>query len=152
MADHTNQTATRVDTIERDIVLSHPIERVWRALTEAEDLSRWFGDSAEVDLRPGGTMRVGWSDYGEVIDCVVETVEPPRRFVYRWSAGTDQDGTTWMTTVDFTLEEIEEGTRLVLVESGLAELPSALYERTLRENTSGWDAELTDLRQHLDAA
>lgn len=58
----------------------------------------------------------------------------------------------YTTTVEFTLEEVEGGARLMLVESGLASLPSALYERTLKENTLGWDTERTDLRQHLDTA
>ena len=31
---------------------SSPIDRVWSALTVADQLAQWFGDSAEIDLRP----------------------------------------------------------------------------------------------------
>ncbi|WP_425549715.1 SRPBCC family protein, partial [Actinomadura viridis] len=32
------------------MVLRHPAERVWAALTTAEGLSQWFGSVAEIDL------------------------------------------------------------------------------------------------------
>lgn len=49
----------KTDTIEREITVAGPIDAVWRALTVAEELAQWFGDSAELDLRPGGTFKVG---------------------------------------------------------------------------------------------
>jgi uncharacterized protein YndB with AHSA1/START domain len=48
----------RVDDIRREIVIDASIERVWEALTSAEQMSQWFGDSAEIDLRPGGRARI----------------------------------------------------------------------------------------------
>ena len=56
----------KVDSIERAITVSSPRERVWKALTAADELARWFGDSAEVDLRPGGALRFGWSEFEAV--------------------------------------------------------------------------------------
>ena len=42
------------DVIERDLVLSQPVERVWRALTDPKELASWFPDRVELDVRPGG--------------------------------------------------------------------------------------------------
>ena len=43
------------DSIEREVTIEAPVERVWSVITEAEHVGRWFGDAgAEVDLRPGG--------------------------------------------------------------------------------------------------
>ncbi|MGH3993115.1 MAG: SRPBCC domain-containing protein [Pseudonocardiaceae bacterium] len=42
--------------------LAHPVERVWRAVTDPEQLGSWFPCRVEVDLRPGGPMRF---DFGE---------------------------------------------------------------------------------------
>ncbi|MFG1997447.1 SRPBCC domain-containing protein [Actinoplanes sp. NPDC048988] len=39
------------DRIERTLELAQPPERVWAALTTADGLGTWFGNSAEVDLR-----------------------------------------------------------------------------------------------------
>ena len=34
----------------------HPVERVWRAVTEPEQLAHWFPNTVEVDRREGGRM------------------------------------------------------------------------------------------------
>ena len=66
-----------------------PRERVYDALTQAEHLDAWFTTGAEVDARPGGTMRwrwVGWGpdrvteeDWGPVLEAT-----RPERYVFRW--------------------------------------------------------------------
>ena len=33
------------DTIEREIVIAAPVERVWEIVTEPEHMGRWFGDA-----------------------------------------------------------------------------------------------------------
>ncbi len=142
----------KVDTIVREITVSSPIDRVWRALTVADQLTQWFGDSAEVDLRPGGSFKVGWSEYDSVTQGVVELVNYPTTFSYRWEAGSTEDGTVWTTRVTFTLEEADGMTTVKVVESGFSELPDELYVRTVNENSSGWTAEMADLQRHLERA
>ncbi len=39
--------------------LAHPVERVWQALTDPQELEAWLA-AAEVDLREGGTVRLRW--------------------------------------------------------------------------------------------
>jgi uncharacterized protein YndB with AHSA1/START domain len=133
------------DIIERTIQVSSPIGAVWEALTVAEKLSQWFGDSATVDLRPGGAISFGWTDYDDEVAGVVEEVDAPTTFSYRWEAGADEDGTMWTTRVTFTLEESAGMTTVTVRETGLSLLPDELYGRTLEENSSGWSAELADL-------
>lgn len=142
----------RQDMIERTIQVSRPIDAVWEALTVAEKVSQWFGDSAEVDLRPGGAVRFGWTEYGDTVAGVIEEVEPPTLFSYRWEAGADDSGTMWTTKVTFTLEESAGTTTVTVKETGLSLLPDELYDRTLEENTSGWKAELGDFVAHLTAS
>ena len=77
---------------------------------------------------------------------VIEMVEPPRRFVFRWRSGTDN---VPMTRVEFTLEAHPDGTRLCLVESGFASLPPELRGRAHGDNTVGWQRELGELAQYL---
>jgi uncharacterized protein YndB with AHSA1/START domain len=140
----------KIDTIERKITVSSPIDRVWEALTVADQLSQWFGDSAELDLRPGGAFKVGWSDYEHVSEAVVEIVDYPTTFSYRWDAGTTDDGIVWTTKVTFTLEEDNGMTTVTVVESGISELPAELYASCMKENSSGWTAEMGDLQRHLE--
>ncbi len=141
----------RVDAIERKITVEAPVERVWAALTVADQPAQWFGDSAEVDLRPGGEMRLGWSEHDASARAVVEEVDELTTFSYRWEVGADEDGTMWSTKVTFTLDEDAGRTVVTVVESGLAALPDDLYTQTIEENTSGWEGELADLERYLAA-
>ena len=141
---------SRQDTIERSVTVQVPIGKVWAALTVADQLAQWFGDSATVDLRPGGAISFGWSEHDVVVAGIIEEVDAPSTFSYRWSAGETEDGTAWSTKVTFTLEESEGTTTVTVVESGVSELPSEMYRRTLEENSSGWTEELADLARMLD--
>src|SRR5260370_42020537 len=48
------------DRIEREVGGAAPPERVWEIITQAEHGGKWFGDSAEVALRPGGSSVRRW--------------------------------------------------------------------------------------------
>ena len=57
-------------------------------MTQPGQISRWFTDSAEIDLRPNGTGTLVWdgratSQPATVHLCIV-TIEPPRTFSFRW--------------------------------------------------------------------
>jgi uncharacterized protein YndB with AHSA1/START domain len=45
----------------------HPVERVWRAVTEPAELEHWFPTSVEVELRPDGPMKPTgeWAEHYE---------------------------------------------------------------------------------------
>ena len=141
----------RVDEIRRELVVEAPIERVWSALTSAEELAQWFGDSAEIDLVPGGRAKIGWSEYDSIADCIVEVVDRPTRFSFRWSAMNDTPPETQSLLVEFTLRQEGDSTHVTLLETGFADLPDELYDERLAENSSGWDSELEDLRTYLAA-
>ena len=132
------------DTIERQMTFELPREDVWAAITEPDQLARWFGSSAELDLRAGGEGSFTWEELGVTTRVVIVAVEPPARFAYRWEpGGANKGGPT--TLVEFRLEEIPRGTRLTLVESGFSQL--GIESR--QGNEYGWDSELGELRAFL---
>jgi uncharacterized protein YndB with AHSA1/START domain len=143
------------DRIERDIMISAPIERVWAVITEAEHVGKWFGDvGATIDLRPGGEFRCSWEKYGTVLGVVVE-VDPPRFFSYRWArplGASVQPGNS--TLVEFSLTSEGTGTRLKVVESGFRDLSSSDEERAkyADENHEGWAMELAELASYVTGA
>jgi uncharacterized protein YndB with AHSA1/START domain len=139
------------DSIERELILPAPPARVWTALTRPDQLSAWFGTEATLDLRPGGEIIFTWDGSTGPRGTnrgVIEAVEPPHRFAYRWQSRPDL---LPMTLVEFTLEPHPEGTRLRLVESGFASLPPALGRSSHENNTHGWQQELGELAQYLAA-
>ena len=83
--------------------IAHPIDAVWRAVTEPDELLHWFPAAVTVDLRPGGRMRFTFpGDAFPPSDGEVTTCEPPRRFAFDWG---DEH-------MSFELEPIAEGTLL----------------------------------------
>jgi uncharacterized protein YndB with AHSA1/START domain len=136
------------DEVRKELTIGAPRERVWRALTEADELLRWFPDrSAEVDLRPGGTFRLEWeSNDGDT--GVFEEIDPPSRLVFRWW----QEGSEHRLRVEITLEEVEGGTRLVLVERGFGAFAEERRAEVWGGNDTGWTNELEELRAYLEAA
>ena len=140
----------RTDEIRREVVLPAPIERVWDAVTDPIELSMWFGDVAEIDLRPGGEAKFGWSAYGDAFEAVVVEVDRPCKFSYRWASqsNTPYDEST-ARLVEMTLEPLDSGTRLTMVESGFTKLTGDGYQRAIDANSGGWDSELADLITYL---
>jgi uncharacterized protein YndB with AHSA1/START domain len=139
------------DRIERTVEIARPLSTVWAALTTAEGLAAWFGDEATIELRPGGSVRMSWTD-GATVDMRVERVEEPTVFGFTWQIyGLPKDDPR-RTYVEFTLEPIGRGTRLTVVESGFAQLSPDAYGTAYDANTKGWAIELDELVSYLDAA
>ncbi|RWA69424.1 MAG: ATPase [Mesorhizobium sp.] len=128
-------------TILATVTIAVPPERVFRAITAEDQVPLWWGaddmyrtTKHTADVRPGGTWRsegkgadghefhVG----GEYIE-----VEPPRRLVMTWKAPWDGDH---VTTVIYTLEAVENGTRLTLRHDGFG----ARHD-SCRDHGSGWE-------------
>ena len=139
------------DRIERTVEIEHPPATVWAALTTADGLGTWFGQSATIDLRPGGYAQVAWRS-GDKAELRIERIEEPTSFGFTWHVyGLPADDPR-RTYVEFTLEQAGSGTRLTVVESGFAQLPEDAYRKAYDGNTEGWASELADLVEYLDAA
>lgn len=142
------------DRIEREIVIAAPVQKVWAAVTRAEHIGTWFGDAgATIDLRPGGELTCTWRDGDETktVHGLVEKVDEPHLFAYRWSnpPGATFDAAS-ATLVEFNLREEGDSTRLLVVESGFATLPLSEEEKEahVADHTQGWRAELDELREY----
>lgn len=133
--------------ISYDIVVEAPAELVWEVLTEPEHLAWFGGASADVDLRPGGTMIFHWKEHGFFL-ALVSAVEYPHRLVYRWALVPDAAPAPGNSTqVEFTLTAEGPGTRLAVVESGFDTLTGSESERAqlLAANQQAWTAGFASL-------
>jgi len=139
------------DRIERTVEIAHPPAKVWDAITTAEGLGTWFGNSATIDLRPGGEAEMTWTS-GDKAAMRIERVEEPTVFGFTWGINGLPEDDPRRTYVEFTLEPVGAGTRLTVVESGFAQLPPDAYEKAYGGNTEGWAHELGELVEYLNAA
>jgi uncharacterized protein YndB with AHSA1/START domain len=137
------------ERLEREILIEAPLEVVWSVITEPEHISGWFGDTAEVELRPGGSLIFRWEERDHAIHGRVERVEPPRFFSYRWFRDSDLDEAN-STLVEFSLEADGNSTRLTVVETGFQHLAGTDEERQADadDHREGWKEELDELREY----
>lgn len=135
-------------TVRRSIRIAAAVEKVWRAVAEPEHVSRWFGRT-ELDgtgVGATGTMTFGPDD---VIPLRIERIDEPRLISYRWSNDDalghrpSQLDERTSTVFTFTLDEIEDGTLLTVVETGFDRTSDAAVN--MEEHRTGWDLELDKL-------
>lgn len=152
--------ATSTDRIEKQVVLRAPLERVWRAISDAEEFGSWFGMRFDGPFQAG--KRLGGSVVPTTVDpevaemqkpyvgvrfeIAVERIEPMRLFSFRWHPGAvdpdvdyDKEPTT---LVEFRLEEAPDGTRVTITESGFDAIPLARRADAFAGNEQGWEAQL----------
>ena len=126
--------------IDREVLIEAPVEVVWRTITEPGQMSQWFADRVELVIEPGAHGFMEFGDQGGPV--VVETVEPPVRFSFRWNhpRGAEPVAGNSM-LVEFTLTaEGDERTRLRVTETGheLTAWPGAEQQRYADEHRDGW--------------
>ncbi|PRB11134.1 hypothetical protein CQ047_04615 [Microbacterium sp. MYb72] len=152
MVNMTENPASVVDeetfSVRRTIRIAASVDKVWRAVTEPEHISRWFGRTVLDGAGVGATGTMTFPDYG-AIPLRVEACDEPNLIAYRWGNDDAQDARPEVldpetsTVFTFTLEPIDGGTQLTVVESGF-ERTSAPLEN-LESHRTGWDSELDKL-------
>jgi uncharacterized protein YndB with AHSA1/START domain len=156
------------DRIEKKVVVRAARDRVWKALTDSQEFGRWFGARFEGPFVSGQTVRgvlapsslatpqetAGHPYLGAPLILHVERLDPPHRFSYRWKpleGGTDSAaGAGPLTLVEFTLEESNEGTIVIVVESGFSQLPATYRQAAYDSHEGGWSAQVNRVRVHIE--
>jgi len=96
---------TSADTVVHEVEYPHPIDLVWKAITEAEAVSEWLMPTTDFRAEVGARFRFTqpakerWSG---IIEGEVLLVEPPHRLVYSWNGG-------FPSTASFALTETASG-------------------------------------------
>lgn len=132
-----NTAATRSLVIEKEV--PHPLEKVWRALTQRALVKEWLMDN---DFEPVVGHRFqfrskpvpGWNG---IIDSEVLVIEPNKKLSYSW-------GTMGMeSVVEWTLSATERGTLVRMVQSGFRSEQDAAYKGA----TYGWNKFIDNLER-----
>jgi uncharacterized protein YndB with AHSA1/START domain len=130
-------------------------DSVWSALTEAEELVRWFPLQARVRPGVGGTMWISWGGEWES-EGRITAWEPPAhlRVTFEQSGSYDVDGrlvergaAPLTLAIDYHLEARGGGTTLRLVHSGFGK--GAEWDDEFDGISHGWPYELRSLRHYL---
>jgi uncharacterized protein YndB with AHSA1/START domain len=114
--------------VRREITLPVERETAWEALIELG----WLADEVELEVEAGAQ---GWLRFqDEWVHATVEEVLEQRRLVLGWSLPGGPE-----TIVELVLDDVPEGTRLVVVELPVAELEAVgiLLQQSLPRAAGG---------------
>lgn len=148
------------DSVTRSIDLKAPIERVWRALTDHEEVGAIFRVALRQPFAVGRTStgNVTYPGYEHMRwEATVTRMEKPTLFAFTWPhpadpGDPDEDlARAPRTLVEFRLKTIPGGTRLTVTESGFDALPPDRRAEAMRNNAGGWEMQLGNVKAHLNA-
>jgi uncharacterized protein YndB with AHSA1/START domain len=130
------ESATETTTIAREIAIAASPDTVWQFLVDPDKATRWMGQVAELDPRPGGLYRVavvpGYTARGEFVE-----LDPPHRLVQTWGWEPGEDGPNPVppgsSTIEIELVPEGEGTLLRFTHR---DLPDAAATES---HAHGWD-------------
>ena len=141
-ADGTLVTSGGIALIAFERRLAHPVDVVWAALTESEQLTAWLGPGT-VEPRAGGEVSISTGpenrpELQRVMSGRILEWDPPRVLEYEWIQ-------PWLdiSVVRYELEAYAGGTILRLTHRRSV-TPGAIGGR------AGWHAYLDRLAAHLD--
>jgi uncharacterized protein YndB with AHSA1/START domain len=101
--------------VEKTVIYPVGRDEVWAALSQPEELSRWFGmEVLRLELWAAGRIVFRGED-GEQRRALIETVEAPERLAFRWLP-VPGHGPQPATRVELVLEDVAGGTALTVVE------------------------------------
>jgi uncharacterized protein YndB with AHSA1/START domain len=158
------------DRIEKTILLGAPRTRVWRALADSKEFGTWFGIKFDGPFAPGACMRgvlapttvnaeVGKAQKefeGKTFEIIIERMEPERLFSFRWHPHAKEHDVDYSveptTLVVFALEEVANGVKLTVTESGFDQIPLARRAKAFTANEQGWGMMVKVLDEYLAQA
>lgn len=134
--------------VERSIWINAPRERVWRAVTESEQINQWWGgDYWEITaLQVGATVKFG--DPNDLMVATIAIVDPPREFSLQWPPQPQYHSIPMFTT--FRLEEEKGGTRVTVTETGFEAMPDTIRQERFDSTAKGYETVLADLKRHVE--
>jgi len=149
----TNSGPRNIDAL---VEIAAPVEAVWNALTDAEELTRWFPLEARVKPGAGGSVWMAWRDQFQ-FETPIEIWEPQRqlRLVYCEATPPPKPGEEaanfvipYRVAVDYFLEARGGSTIVRLVHSGFAR--DAAWDDQYDGTVRGWAFQLDGLKTYLE--
>ncbi len=135
-------------TIERTIWIAAPRERVWQAITDPAQIEQWFSPGTPWERT---ALEVGGKLYARGYESqagIIEQIDAPRQFTYRWESQPPDPRLTTITT--YRLEEENGGTRLIFTESLSGSLTEEARQQRIEGTDAGYKMALENLQAYLE--
>ena len=132
--------------VEKSIDINASAEAVWKALSNGEELKRWFPLDARVTPGEGGSVWLSWGE-GSDWESPIEIWKPNEHLRTVDTMPAEGDAPPMRIAVDYIIEGRGGTTTLRLVHSGFS---SATLDDELETMGAGWTTFLSNLKHYLE--
>lgn len=118
-------------------VLNAPVEKVWKAITDRDEMKKWYFDIAAFKPEVGFTFQfTGEGHKGEkyIHHCEVKEVVPMKKLSYSWR----YEGLAGDSLVTFELSPEGDKTKITLKHSGIETFATDNPDFAKESFTEGW--------------
>ncbi len=123
-------------------------DALFDCLTTADGLTRWFPVAAEVDLRTGGQIKLGWDkDFKRTTTISILDYDPGGRIVWDWQVVRTDSHAPLYWSVE---PKLENGCRVSLRQGPFLEDVESLV--AMAEEAENWRWQLCNLRSVLEVS
>lgn len=133
-------------------VLNAPVKKVWKAITDKNEMKTWYFDLAEFKAEVGFQFQfIGGADEGVqyLHLCEITEVVPEKKLTYSWR----YDGYAGNSFVTFELFEQGKNILLKLTHTGLETFPAGNKDFAKKNFVEGWTHIIhTALKDYLEPA
>lgn len=140
------------NVIKKEIMIKAPKKRVYEAMTDVDQIVKWFPTAVEGKIEAGERPIFDFGEYGKN-QVLIIAADPYEYFAYKWIPGSKHFVGDVLskphTLVEFRIVEADGVSTVTLTESGFADLPAELAEKALSDNTGGWEYMLGRLEKYL---
>lgn len=121
----------------KEVTIDAPSSKVWSAITNKDEMKKWYFEIAEFRPEPGFEFSfIGGDDTKSYLHlCKVTEVIPGKKLTYSWK----YDGYEGMSYVTFELFGEGDKTRLVLTHEGLHTFPESNPDLARHNFAEGWN-------------
>ena len=133
------------DIITKEEIINHSVEKVWNAISNADEISTWF-IKADFKAEVGMPYTFTASEEKGCLTITGKIKEAnPYTLVYTWIV----ENTDVETTVKWVLEDQGGSTKLYLEHSGISNYPGESAVQMFESFNGGWDGCINQLQEYL---
>ncbi|MBL7932362.1 MAG: SRPBCC domain-containing protein [Bacteroidia bacterium] len=139
MEDIVKKTANEAPQVTVEKIVNHPVTKVWKALTDKEQMKQWFFNLDQFKAEKGFQFKfAGKGHKGEqyIHACTITETIPNKKLQYSWT----YEGHEGFSLVTFDLIELEKNqTKVILTHRGLNSFPQNNPDFAPDSFNGGWN-------------
>lgn len=138
-----------MEPIKVEHIYDTPISKVWKAITDKNEMKQWYFDLQEFKPEVGFKFEfMGGTEENQYKHlCEITEARPPQKLTYSWSYA----GYPGISYVTFALSEVGSKTHLKLTHKGLETFPRDNEDFARHNFQKGWEHIINNsLKNYLD--